>query len=435
MTPSSGTFPVRTWWREHPLFGDFLLAAVMFAAIMLMWFVTPETRWPHGFGYALLFTALGLFPVVIRRRWLWLAVISALALNMTLPFLPYTTGAEGLTLMVVAYTAAAILSLRLAVLATLLVWVPPLIVLSAYPPTVEGFEQVGLPYVLTTNVLLAAVVFFIGRTVYTRRQYITALEERAKAAESNQRALAAQAVTDERQRIARELHDVVAHHVSVIGVLAAAARRTGQRDPEATDSALASIEETSRSAMRELRRLLGVLRTAGEPAELSPQPGLAGVQALVEQVRDAGLPVTLQIEGEPPELDPGISLTIYRIVQEALTNTIKHAGPARATVRLTCAPDLLTVEVTDNGRGPTSAPSGVGHGLVGMRERVALYGGELRTGHRPGGGFRVYATIPVEQPDAPSPQRVSAGRVAGILSGKKGAHAPAPSRANREEVR
>jgi signal transduction histidine kinase len=236
--------------------------------------------------------------------------------------------------------------------------------------------------------------------VHHRRAYIAALEGRASDAERNQRALAAQAVADERRRIARELHDMVAHHVSVMGVLATGSRRTLHRDPAAADEALATIEETGRTALRELRRLLDVLRTDQEPADdLTPQPGLAHLPALVEQVREAGLPVTLRMDGEPGALDPGVALTIYRIVQEALTNALKHAGSATAEVRLDIGTYWLTLEICDTGRGPRLSSGPIGHGLLGMRERVMLYGGSLRTGPRPGGGFRVSARLPVDALD------------------------------------
>ncbi len=205
-----------------------------------------------------------------------------------------------------------------------------------------------------------------------------------------------------------ELHDVVAHHVSVMGVLATGARRVLPSDPAATDGALGSIEETSRSTLRELRRLLDVLRTDAESvAELAPQPSLAGIETLIEQVREAGLPVSLRVDGVPAPLDPGVALTVFRIVQEALTNTIKHAGTATAAVRLSFGVYWLVVEISDTGRGPRPEGNRLGHGLVGMRERVALYGGSLRTGPRPGGGFRVYAKIPMEGLGAPSSEETS----------------------------
>ncbi|MGW5670981.1 sensor histidine kinase, partial [Micromonospora sp. NPDC003776] len=219
--------------------------------------------------------------------------------------------------------------------------------------------------------------------------------------EATQRSLADQAVADERRRIARELHDVVAHQVSVMGVLATGARRVLRRDPDAADEAMATVEETGRATLRELRRLLDVLRTDAEPdPDLAPQPGLTGIETLVEQVREAGLPVTLRVDGIPAPLAEGVALAVYRVIQEALTNALKHAGRATALVRLTWTDGFLAVEVTDTGRGPGPAADRIGHGLVGMRERVALYGGVLRTGPRTGGGFRVYARIPLESAGA-----------------------------------
>jgi signal transduction histidine kinase len=184
-----------------------------------------------------------------------------------------------------------------------------------------------------------------------------------------------------------------------MGVLATGSRRMLTRDPGAADEALATIEETGRTALREMRRLLSVLRTEAEPAgELAPQPGLAGIEGLIEQIQEAGLPAVLRVDGEPGPLEPGVSLTLYRIVQEALTNALKHAGAATIEVRLDFGANDVTVEICDTGRGPQLGSAAVGHGLLGMRERVMLYGGTLRTGPRPGGGYRVHARIPIEVP-------------------------------------
>ena len=305
------------------------------------------------------------------------------------------------------YTNAAGLPLRRAILVATLLWVPILVTALALPAPRDPIGVSGA-YLLFTNVLIALVCFFVGRTVHARRATIRALEERARVAEENQQSLADQAVADERRRIARELHDVVAHHVSVMSVLATGARRVLARDPAAADEALGSIAETSRTTLRELRRLLDVLRTDAEPAaDLTPQPGLAGLESLVDQVREAGLPVALRVDGVPAPLDPGLALTIFRIVQEALTNALKHAGTATAQVRLTFGVYWLIVEIVDTGRGPSLDPNRAGHGLVGMRERVALYGGTLRTGPRPGGGFRVYAKVPMEHFGAPTTEETA----------------------------
>ena len=262
----------------------------------------------------------------------------------------------------------------------------------------------GLPqgYDLTFTVMTAAVCFLAGRTVRNRRAYIAVLEDRAAAAEAGQVARAATAVADERRRIARELHDIVAHHVSVMGVLATGSRRALRRDPVAADEALATIEQTGRSVLRELRRLLDVLRaddTDDGGGCLAPQPGVHGIAGLIEQVRDAGLPVDYHREGPVDDLDPVLGLTVYRIVQEAPTNVLKHAGAATAQVRLRVRADVVDLEVTDTGRGQRPGAPSRGHGLLGMRERVAMHGGTRGVGPRPGGGYRLCATMPVETAD------------------------------------
>jgi signal transduction histidine kinase len=346
-------------------------------------------------------------PIALRR---WSPRL-AVALTLVTLAAPLLVGQAPLThpaaFLIVTYTIAATFAAKPAVLAWLVLWLPVLVAniltggqsIDAQSSDVQ--DSGGLPpaFLVVYNLLTSLVAFFVGRTMHARRTSTRALEDRARAAEANQRALAEQAVADERRRIARELHDMVAHHVSVMGVLATGARRVLHRRPEAADEALATIEDTSRTTLREMRRLLDVLRTDAEPAaELAPQPDLAGIEALVEQVREAGLPAALRVDGEPGPLEPGIALTVFRIVQEALTNVLKHAGQATAEVRLRFGVYWLTVEVDDTGRGPRPDGNTVGHGLVGMRERVALYGGTLRTGPRPGGGYRVYAKIPVERP-------------------------------------
>jgi signal transduction histidine kinase len=209
-------------------------------------------------------------------------------------------------------------------------------------------------------------------------------------------------VREERSRIARELHDVVAHEMTVMTVQAAAARRVlGKRPTEAAE-ALVAIESAGHQALTEMRRLLGVLRTADAAGDLAPQPGIERLGILVEQMRDAGLAVDLTITGLARGVPAGIDVNAFRIVQEALTNTLKHGGPqARATVRLAFGSDQLSIEVEDDGRGAAEALSdtnGTGQGLVGMRERVALLHGELTAGPRAGGGYRVRARLPIGTP-------------------------------------
>jgi signal transduction histidine kinase len=222
----------------------------------------------------------------------------------------------------------------------------------------------------------------IGDTARTQRERNELLEERRSEA-------ARQAANDERVRIARDLHDVVAHHVSVIAVQAEAAQEVLASQPDRAAEAMASVADTARTALAELRRLLGVLRS---PTALAPQPDLDGMDELVDSVRHAGLAVEVSTTGEPRPVDAVVGLTAYRVVQEALTNVLKHAGDCRASVNLDFADDALVVTVTDDGR---STGTGDGHGLVGMRERVTMLGGSLDAGPGGNGGFAVRARLPL----------------------------------------
>ncbi|MDQ4055582.1 MAG: sensor histidine kinase, partial [Actinomycetota bacterium] len=208
---------------------------------------------------------------------------------------------------------------------------------------------------------------------------------------------ARRAVADERARIARELHDLVAHSMGVIVIQAQGAQRAIDPSPERAREALASIERAGRSGMAELRRLLGLLTETGDDADsTAPQPGLDQLPDLVDRVRATGLAVDLAVEGDVRPLPAGLELTGYRIVQEAITNVLKHAGATTVDVRVRYQPDSLDIDVRDHGRGSASAATNGGHGLVGMRERVGLYGGSVTAGPRPEGGFSVRARIPVD---------------------------------------
>jgi signal transduction histidine kinase len=243
-----------------------------------------------------------------------------------------------------------------------------------------------------------SIVFAIAWTIsrLVSRQFHEAEEarERAAQAEREREARARLAVSDERARIARELHDVVGHSVSVMTVQASAARRLLRPQQEKEREALLVVEKTGREAMAEMRRMVGVLRRPEEAPALAPQPSLEQIEKLVEHTREAGLPVELRIEGEPIDLPAGIDLTAYRLVQEGLTNAMKHAQAQRAEVVIRYGDDDVEVSVTDDGLGGGDGDGG-GHGLVGMRERVSVYGGELEAGPRPGGGFELRARLPV----------------------------------------
>jgi signal transduction histidine kinase len=241
--------------------------------------------------------------------------------------------------------------------------------------------------------LVFAVAWLVGRDFRRRRGELTLLRERATQLEREREEKARAAVVEERGRIARELHDVVAHSVSVMVVQAQAGPRL-LGDAEQARGVFRSIEASGREALVELRRLLGILRTGDEQLSIGPQPGLGSLRSLVEQVREAGLPVELRIEGEQAPLPPGIDLSAYRIVQEALTNTLKHAGRAQATIVVRYEQAALELEISDNGTSTPAGRNGSGHGLIGMRERAALYGGALEAGARDGGGYYVRARLP-----------------------------------------
>jgi signal transduction histidine kinase len=388
-----------SWWSLWR--ADVALAAGVLTLELMMWAVGPHGWYAYAGPWLAFWMAVTLAPIAIRRLWLWGAIRITTALILLSAVGQDLWAAQGVALWVLAYTVAAYETWWRAVLGSAMLWVANdvaffVAVDKGYLHDRDGEPLISLSAGMLINVVMMVVLFLIGRTIQARRLASHALRERAAAAEDGRQAHAEQAVAEERRRIARELHDVVAHHVSVISVMATGARRVLKHDYEAAEQALSTIEQTSRTTLRELRRLLFLLRVESESeTELTPQPSLAGVRALVEQVREAGLPATLRVEGEPTELDPGVALTAYRIVQEALTNALKHAGHATAEVRMNIAPELLTIEVFDTGQGPRE---GIvpGHGLLGMRERVAVYGGTLRTGPRPGGGFRVYAKIPLE---------------------------------------
>ena len=243
-------------------------------------------------------------------------------------------------------------------------------------------------------VVFVAAAWILGDSVRTKRAYYRELEERAERLEREREENVRRAAAEEQARIARELHDVIAHSVSVMVVQAAAANDIFERQPERAREALRSIEESGRSALTELRRLLGIVRTH-ERGRLDPQPGLAALEELIEQVRATGLEVELELNGELGELPSGVDLSTYRIVQEALTNTLKHAQATHVRVRLGRRAHELAIEVADDGVGP-GKESANGHGLIGMRERVALLGGTLETGPGESGGFAVKVRFPLE---------------------------------------
>lgn len=274
------------------------------------------------------------------------------------------------------------------------VWAPPLLALGAVPLFVVAIAHGQSAGNAIPNYVWLLAAWAVGRTMRGWRQKSLALE-RANRELAEQRELQAQAaVMVERGRIARELHDIVAHNVSMMVVQAGAAARVLSGEQPHVSAALDAISQTGRQTVDEMRTLLGVLRDHDDPAALKPQPGIADLEQLIEGVRTAGLPVTLRIDGEPRPLPQAADLSAFRIVQEALTNSLKHAGPARAEVVVRYDPVAVTLEIRDSGAGRPNE-RGTGHGLVGMRERVTMFGGELEAAPQPAGGFAVRARLPL----------------------------------------
>jgi len=261
------------------------------------------------------------------------------------------------------------------------------LVVVAFVVTVAGPKGPGVDNGTLFALVTLVVMLLVRRVVGDR-------ERRAQLAEWERDVAAREAVVEERARIARELHDAIAHNVSMMVVQAGAERRLLNGSSGTTREVLETIEEVGRGALTEMRRLVGMLRSDnGDP--LTPQPGLDDLATLVTQVREAGLAVELRVEGEPRALPVGIELSAYRIVQEALTNALKHAGDARASVHVRYGLDSLELEITDDGTGAGAPIVSGGHGLVGMRERVALYGGRFHAGRGPSGGFHVRVVLPI----------------------------------------
>jgi signal transduction histidine kinase len=299
------------------------------------------------------------------------------------------TFASFVALMVCVYTLAREAT-RTALLAGLALVVVGVAVITLLQAQAESFEPFEFVYPLVYFGAAGA----LGALVRQRAGRLSAVEHRAAALESELQREAELAAAEERARIARELHDVVAHGLSLMVVQAEAAEEILARNPGAAVQPLRRVQDTGRQSLAEMRRLLGVLRTADSgPPSTAPQPSLRRLPDLVREAAEVGLPVDVDVVGEPSELPPGLELAAYRIVQEALTNTRRHARATRACVRLSYEPDALRVAITDD--GTVTEGTRAGHGLIGMRERAALYDGTLDAGPGPGGGFRVVAVLPL----------------------------------------
>ena len=383
---------VRRLRAVDPLAGDVVLAVVV-AALSLAQLLaqSPSGNRPADLiGAALL--ALLCAPLALRSRGARSALVAVLVATAAYVVLGYPQAVLGLPLVIGVYTVGARHGLRAS--AGVLALVAALLAVAfttdrQHPGAVD----------LLVTVLSLGGAWWVGSGVRVRRDRTGLLEERAALLERARRDEADRAVARERLRIARELHDVVAHSMSVVAVQSGMAEHLLATQPERAPAALAAISDTSRSALTELRRLLGVLRSDDEPAgSLAPALGIGDLPPLVERVRDAGVTVELTTAGDPGGVPAAIGLTVYRIVQEALTNAVRHAGPGTvACVTVSCGPTAVEVQVADDGRGSPldAAAEGTGTGVLGMRERVEVFGGDLETGPVPDGGWRVAARLPL----------------------------------------
>jgi signal transduction histidine kinase len=385
------------WWatETRSLVLDALLAWSLGALSLFELIRTGPTPVPL---VAIAFLVVQSAALTVRRRWP-MAVYAIVGTGTILySWLGFTSNVAGLGVLIAVYTVAAHLPLADALIAGGVYVVGMFLSLLGISQTVGTTLDRFLGEFIF-NLLALALAWTVGVTIRTRRAYVASLEARAALLEREREDNARLAVALERSRIARELHDVVAHSVSVVVVQATAAERLVEMDPAGAREAMHAVASVGRDALAEMRRLLDVLREDDLASGRVPQPGIEELRALARRMEDAGLPVELSVQGEERPLPASAALSVYRIVQEALTNTLRHAGPARARVMLRYLPDALEVRVSDNGAGTTrtagsASPDGGGHGLIGMRERVALFGGVLEAGPRPEGGYAVLARIP-----------------------------------------
>jgi signal transduction histidine kinase len=372
--------------RIPPIWLDRALAAAFLVAGLIEFLVT----WDHSMAWAVV-------PVIAYSTLAWRRTRPNVAgIVMIGAWLTLNWGSAGdleplqvplVAVLFMAYAMGAYTTARAAIAAPLILGVGMLIIVTSFD------QQVFTDYVFPTAFVMVA--WLAGRGLRTRARLTEELHEAAAQAEEAHELQIARAAAEERRRIAREMHDVVAHSVSVMVVQAGGARRILERDPRRAVEAAAHIEDVGRAALTEMRRLLGMMHHGEEDAGRAPQPTLRELDGLITRSRAAGLDVTLVVEGEPQPLPPGKDLAAYRVVQEALTNAIKHAGAAQTSVTVRWEPSSLELAIVDKGGMAMNGSNGSGHGLVGMEERMRLYDGSLRAGPVTGGGFEVVAKMPL----------------------------------------
>lgn len=392
----------RRWALSDPLVQDAIIASLLTALSLVGLLTRTHVDIPEGGtdsgnpaldGLGLALALLQTVPLVWRR----VAPIAVLAVITSAMFLFFTLGYfpsfASFGFLLALYTVAAHRDRRISIPAALASAGVVLLILYV------SREPIELDTIFAEGLVVGA-VWFIGDGLRVKRSQVVSLEDRATRFEREREEAARRAVAEERRVIARELHDMVAHKVSVIVAQSVAAQRVFDAEPEESRAVLGSIEDSGREALVEMRRLLGLLRTDDDrPDDRDPQQGLSDIESLLAQVREAGLPVVLMVEGEPQPLPPGLDLSAFRIVQEGLTNVMKHAGATRATVTIRYGPSGLELTIVDDGRGYDSTDSGpprARYGHLGMRERVGLFRGQLRVGPRFGGGYEVVAFLPLD---------------------------------------
>jgi signal transduction histidine kinase len=375
--------PARPSWLRKPSARTVDVLVVFVVALLVLPAAIEQASKSHEVLEVTLLSLTGVLALLFRRSWPFLVLAVVTAANVLTP----VDSPIWIPLMVALYTIGSRHSGETTIAAAGAVVAVGVVYRLAGGPEFGSADLVGLA-------LICAVSAGLGVYVGSRRARMDRLQERAELLDRERELLAQRAVAEERVRIAQELHDVVAHNVSLIVVQAQALGATAgdERVREATDG----IADLGREAMAEMHRTLKLLRAGaeGDPA-LAPQPGLGELDGLLERARVAGVGIDLTVEGEPRPLSQSVDLSAYRIVQEALTNVVKHAGRAHTTVTLGYRPDALELTIADSGDAPRRA-STAGHGLVGMRERAALFGGTLSAGPRDGHGFEVRASLPYD---------------------------------------
>jgi signal transduction histidine kinase len=379
--------------RTNPWVLDAFLATVFLVIVIVGHFAAggnAGAKYRDANAWSVLLSIAVAVPYYWRRH-APLAVLLVSELSVVLLTTgDYQTGAAPTVLLVGVYTVAAWCNLRDRVIGAAAV-VAGLTVVGIVG--IPGGNGAGLVF----NVLLFAAAYLVGSTMRNRRLYGEQLEQRAIALERERDDETKRAVTEERLRIAQELHDVVAHSMGVIAVQAGVGAHVIDADPDEAKKSLDAISHTSRSTLAEIRRMLGVLRD-DQGASYAPAPGLADLDRLIRDLAAVGLDAEVRSEGTRTELPPGVDFTAYRIVQEALTNVLKHAGRARATINIGYEENAVRLEILDDGRGVNGQSAPGGHGLMGMRERVSVYGGSFDAGPGVGGGFRVAVRLPYGEP-------------------------------------